>query len=308
MRNEIVSGMKITYPDYMVWTGDNNIVMLKVPSGTALLRVTVGTRTQAYASEGDTVVLDISQLLIRNNSYGAVTLGVYAASVNPAVSVVRNYTIYLCRGWSLADRYHFSGRKIVTADTSVDIAVVDACTISGGTSTVSVASAQIVSYAITGSGVVTVTYGSKKPQGYKNDPVDSLTTNYEVEVLDCMPEDGVVIGWYDSDGCRRYLAGRVMSRGSKAETEEYRVPELGTDMGTLNGCAGRLVTSIRRTIEVGVAQVDETMHLEELLYSDGVWMINPYDASEIPLAPEFGEMEVDMKNTENVVLKFRVQQ
>lgn len=308
MRTETVSGIKITYPDYMVWDEDNNIVMVQVTQGTASITATIGTRTVGYAGTGASVIVDISQLLKRNGTYGAKTLDVTAA--DGTVTVTRSYNIFVCRGRTLADRYHYSPRSIILPSLmpTVDICVADACTVSGGASTVSYASAGVYQYALSGSGVITVTYANKIWQGDQNDPVFSKTTDYQVEVLSCYPDRGAIIGWYDCDGCRRYAMGKVIGRGTKAETADFTATDFTSALGTVRDTAGRLVTKTQRTLDVGLSQVAESLHLEEIILSDEVWLVKPSDGRAIPLVPEFDALDVLANMNNDMVLKFRIQQ
>ena len=72
-----------------------------------------------------------------------------------------------------------------------------------------------------------------------------------------------------------------------------------------NGC-GRIVTAIERTIEVGVAQVSEAVHLEEMLYSPEVAM--RYADGWLPIVPDYDSAATSMSEVNDVVLKFKVQQ
>lgn len=310
MRTQTIGQLTLYYPEYLVYGGDVNYVMLKVPShfSGALLSVTVDGKVQSYESEGNTVIVDISLLLKRVGQYGQISVHTYVASVSPVYSNTFDFTIYYTRGVTLADRYHGSGRKVILPSdiTEVDILAVGACTISGGGTTVTVNDAQIVPYTMEESGVVDAHYGIRRGEGYINDPGDASEALYEVEVMDCQPKSGCVIRWYDSDGCARYLVGKIQTRGTKASKADYAAVEWGEYLSILrNGC-GRIVTAIERTIEVGVAQVSEAMHLEEILYSPEVAM--RYTDGWLPIVPDYDSAVTSMSETNDVVLKFKVQQ
>lgn len=310
MRTQKIGPLTLIYPNYLVYGGDVNYVMLKAPSqmSGALLGVTIDGKRQEYESEGNTVIVDISLLLKRVGQYGQMSVHTYVASVSPAYSNTFDFTIYYTRGVTLADRYHGSGRKVVLPSgiTAVDILAVGACTVSGGGASQAVSAAQIVSYPVSASGPVTVHYGIRREEGYVNDPGDASEAVYEVEVMDCQPVSGCVIRWYDADGCARYLVGKIQTRGTKAGKADYAAVEWGEDLSVLrNGC-GRIVTAIERTIEVGVAQVSEAMHLEEILYSPEVEM-HTVDGW-LPIVPDYDSVATSMSETNDVVLKFKVQQ
>lgn len=310
MRTQTIGLLTLYYPDNLVYGGDVNYVMLKAPSqmSGALLSVTIDGKTQEYESEGNTVIVDISLLLKRVGLYGQMSVHTYVASISPAYSNTFDFTIYYTRGVTLADRYHGSGRKVILPSgiTGVDILAVGACTVSGGGASQAVSAAQIVSYPVSASGAVTVHYGIRRGEGYVNDPGDASEAVYEVEVMDCQPKSGCVIRWYDADGCARYLVGKIQTRGTKAGKADYAAVEWGEDLSVLrNGC-GRIVTAIERTIEVGVAQVSEAMHLEEILYSPEVAM-QTVDGW-LPIVPDYDSVATSMSETNDVVLKFKVQQ
>lgn len=310
MRTQTIGQLTLYYPDYLVYGGDVNYVMLKVPShfSGALLSVTVDGKVQSYESEGNTVIVDISLLLKRVGQYGQISVHTYVMSVSPAYSNTFDFTIYYTRGVTLADRYHGSGRRVVLPSgiTGVDILAVGACTISGGGASQAVSAAQIVSYPVSASGPVTVHYAIRRGEGYVNDPGEASEAVYDVEVYDCQPKSGCVIRWYDADGCARYLVGKIQTRGTKAGKVDYAAVEWGEDLSILrNGC-GRIVTAIERTIEVGVAQVSEAMHLEEILYSPEV-ALQTADGW-LPIVPDYDSAATSMTETSDIILKFKVQQ
>lgn len=307
MRQQAIGATTLYYPDYLTYSGDNNYVMLKVPSGAATLDVEIGGKRQTYESESDTVVMDVSLMLRANGVYGVVQVDVYVAMSSPAYSNTYTFTVYYTRGWTLADRYHGSGRRVMLPSgvTSVDILVVGACTIRGGVSDVTVNEAQIVSYPVSGSGTVWVEYGIRRSEGYVNDPGDATRAYYEVEMYDCQPKGGCVLRWYDADGCVRYVVGKVLSRGQRAESVAYSAIGYGDALSTLRDKCGRVVTSIGRTIEVGVAQADEALHLEEMLFSPEVSL----RASDewVPIVPDYESVTTSMTDATDVVLKMKIQ-
>lgn len=310
MRTQTLGQLTLYYPEYLVYGGDVNYVMLKVPShfSGALLSVTVDGKVQSYESEGNTVIVDISLLLKRVGQYGQISVHTYVASASPVYSNTFDFTIYYTRGVTLADRYHGSGRKVILPSgiAAVDILALGACTISGGDATESVLNAQIVSYPVSTSGQVDVIYGAVRNEGYANDGETTKEFAYIIEMVDCQPKSGCVIRWYDSDGCARYLVGKIQTRGTKASKADYAAVEWGEDLSILrNGC-GRIVTAIERTIEVGVAQVSEAMHLEEILYSPEV-ALQTADGW-LPIIPDYDNAATSMSEANDVVLKFKVQQ
>ena len=310
MRTQTIGQLTLYYHNYLVYGGDVNYVMLKVPShfSGALLSVTIDGKMQSYESEGNTVIVDISLLLKRVGQYGQISVHTYVASASPAYSNTFDFTIYYTRGVTLADRYHGSGRKVILPSgiAAVDILALGACTISGGDATESVLNAQIVSYPVSTSGQVDVIYGAVRNEGYANDGETTKEFAYIIETVDCQPKSGCVIRWYDSDGCARYLVGKIQTRGTKASKADYAAVEWGEDLSILrNGC-GRIVTAIERTIEVGVAQVSEAVHLEEMLYSPEVAM--RYADGWLPIVPDYDSAATSMSEVNDVVLKFKVQQ
>ena len=43
--------------------------------------------------------------------------------------------------------------------------------------------------------------------------------------------------WYDSDGCRRYIAGKILTRGSRMNTIEYNGAQYGDDDAGYDSCS-----------------------------------------------------------------------
>lgn len=306
MRTQTIQNMTLTYPDYLVYAGDNNYLTLEASGGTATLSVSIGNNTQSYASESDFVLIDISALIKYNATYNsAITMTIYIARTNPDASQTITATIYVVRGRTLADRYHASARKILLpyGSTRVELLCDEASTMTGGTSTVTTLAAQIYQYGISGScnPVVKLDSGTGVPRGWFNDGEVAYQQRYTVEVLDCLPENGAYLRWYDADGCKRYVAGKIMTRTTSAERVSYF-----EGYNVLKTLASGLLTGMTRTFDFGIAQVEPELHLEEIVFSPEVVLLDD-NGLELQVVPDFGELTVSSKDIEDITLSFIAQ-
>lgn len=303
MRTQTIQQMTVTYPDYLVFSEDNNFIQLTATSGTAAMVVTLGSYQQVYYGETDTVVMDVSRLFKRYGTYNAaISMTIYISRTNPTASQTLTVSFYVVKGRTLADRYHCSGRKIILPPGSTSVELLadgEATTIT--INPVSTTTAAIMTVPITDSTTIEVQNTTASPRGWFIDGESTTSVYYEVEIASCTPKNGAFLRWLDTDGCKRFAPCKIMTRGSKIEQINY-----ADGLQTLRTPASRLVSSVQRSIEVGIAQVDPALHLEEIVYSPEILLVCD-NGETVTLVPEFTDYTGSVEKIEDITLKFLVQ-
>lgn len=292
----------IVYPDELVYRGDTNYIQIAAQRVASLdVEVTIGTYTLHYVATTDNITIDISDTL---------KVGGFLDRLPITVTVNNNaftFTSYIVRGCTDGDRYHGSGRSIVLPNF---VSVVELLMLSSN-NTVRVGSATSTNnetgvrpFPVTwvGSGVaqVTVPLISLRYGDYF-DPKPSGVQLFNIQRVECHPENGAAIQWYDHDGCKRYLVGKVLRRSETATYTEY-----AAGLTTIRSVAGAKVKDSRRLLTIGFTQVDKEVHLEEIMDSEEVLLLNPDTGAGLPILPAFTSLETSFSRSQDYVLQFIV--
>lgn len=303
MRTQTVGQIVVTYPDFMVYEGDNNFIMIKASGSTlSTLSVSLGNRRAMYSSDTDSVVVEVGSLMRLNDVYGRITLTVYVSRSEPAFSTTLSLVFYFCHGRTMPTRFHGSSRKIVLpyGQALYEVPVVASASVTDGTSTNPVADGEITMFRATDveHTQAVVTYNTARLLGNYYDAEQTTTATFDVYRHLCESDGDVAIGWYDCDGCKRYAVGKVLSRHAAAEGVAY---SNGGDV--VRHYAEQIVATVSEVLEIGIADVSPDMFLGEIVYSQQVWLQRT-GADNIPVVIE-GDVEIDERHNMGIVLKVK---
>lgn len=292
MRTQTYSGVKVTYPDYLIYRGDDNYVraqkLLHLENNSeVMLRITIGGETLECDTPTGDVYINIYSLLRKVNASGVVTATFYIATTDPVYSTSFTDTFYVANGWTMADRAHGSGHPVyVSEGWKVDVLCLDACSVIYGEDFDVIASAQIVQVDTAGwtaERIIEVRYSGGSEL-------------FEVRFIKCLPADGALFRWIDSDGCERYMAGRIISRSYTSQSDEY--PKALTSEPARN-IHGRLAS-----IEVGFEQIGKAVRFEEIVFSPEIH-VTEADGTEYNVVPAFDSVRMPSKGENDMILTFK---
>lgn len=292
----------VTYPDYLTYEGDNNVVMLTAgDSKLTILDVTVGSRRATYSSNGTEVAVEIGSMLTANGVYGAVSVEIYVSRSKPAFSTVFTEDFFLLRGRTMPTRYHGSGRRIIVpyGVKVVEVPVMAEARVYNGSTYIDVDKAKLAAVKVTAATKqISVKY--QKPLYFGD--IDSVERASEVVFdvvrMDCVGDGEIAIGWHDTDGCTRYVVGRILSRRQSSEGIEYRN---GDDI--VNSHARRHVVSVSEVLEVGIKGVTSDMYMGEITMSENVWIL-AQNGDTVPVVVD-GDIETDERRATDITLRLK---
>lgn len=302
MRTKSIGGCVVTYPDYLTYEGDNNIVVLTAgDSQLTILDVTVGSRRATYSSNGTEVAVEIGSMLTANGVYGSVSVEIYVSRSNPAFSTVFTEDFCFLRGRTMPTRYHGSGRRIIVpyGVRTVEIPVMAEARVSNGSTYIDVEKATLTEVQVTAATKqISVKY--QKPLFFGD--IDSVERAsevvFDVVKMDCVVADEIAIAWHDTDGCTRFAVGRILSRRQSSEGIEYRN---GDDI--VNSHARRHVVSVSEVLEVGIKNVTNDMYLGEITMSENVWILAKNGAT-VPVVVD-GDIQTDQRRATDITLRLK---
>lgn len=302
MRTKSIGGCVVTYPDYLTYEGDNNIIMLTAgDSQLTILDVTVGDRRAAYSSNGTEVAVEIGSMLTANGVYGSVSIEIYVSRSNPAYSTVFTEDFYYLRGRTLPTRYHGSGRRIIVpyGVRTVEIPVMAEARVNNGSTYIDVDKATLEEVQVTAATTqISVKYQSPMYFG-DIDSVESVPeVLFDVVMMDCVGDDEITIAWHDTDGCTRFVVGRILARRQSSEGIEYRN---GDDI--VNSHARRHVVSVSEVLEVGIKGVTSDMYLGEITMSENVWIL-AQNGETVPVVVD-GDIETEKRRATDITLRLK---
>lgn len=302
MRTKSIGGCVVTYPDYLTYEGDNNIITLTAAdSQLTVLEVTVGNRRAIYSSNGTEVAVEIGSMLTANGIYGNFSIEIYVSRSNPVFSTVLTEDICFLRGRTLPTRYHGSGRRIIVpyGIRSVEIPVMAEARVFNGSTYIDVEKPTLTEVQVTApTNQISVKYQSAMYFG-DIDSVESVSeVFFDVVQLECFGDDEIVIAWHDADGCTRYVVGRIVARRQSSEGMEYRH---GDDI--VKNYARRHVVSVSEVLEVGIKGVTSDLYLGEMTMSENVWIL-AQNGDTVPVVVD-GDIETDKRRATEITLRLK---
>ncbi len=304
MRYQNISGSTISveYPDNLVWLHDNNIirVMSSVPSESVGARVVVREPTGSqltldYWSETNELVFllndTLKQLFGGSISSWDILVQPYSFTTPQATFTFQMKVFY---GKSFTDRSHGAATTIYWNDTS-ELAKLQIFSYEGGTATVKGNSYTLVA-GITSLNIATLGIGDEEKMHITaNNVLDTTPSNlgsmwaggivdaedYYItlkHVAVCSDYNSVRIYYNDTDGCYRWLAGKLKKETNNASGSNY-----GRITSIYRNGAFKNIESTSKTITVGYQDIDNLAYVQDIMYADDVRMMN-YNGELVPVS------------------------
>lgn len=303
------NNVKVVYPDEIVWMGDNNWCdltnTLNDPVG-ALLVITINGNSynKEYNSQLNYERFSFDDVL-RISTPGTVTVKIQVTA-NGTVDFV-SFTFQLYYGRTLTSRHHGSVTDVLLpiGVTSVDIFT----PLEGGTMYIGGVGSvftgpKIDTFAITSCGQYVNFFDNRLTQVPKwfgdlwneeKKPWHTIKTHCV-----CPSDNGIVVKYYDTDGCLRYAVGEVIKvKDAAKNTEVRRRDSVIADIGK------RIVSEFATEITIGIADVPKGAYLEDIICSH-VCTIDRGGVS-VEVIPVTLSVEREMEETKDYQLTFKVQ-
>ena len=305
MRTYTDSNFSIEYPDEVVRVDDLNYCRLRYTGMgrgvTVSFSVNVGGRTLQYTTDKSyTVIIDISNALKMSN-YGtvALTLEGTADVSGTAYHVTTSASIKLTRGRTLAEWIPASGRIIYVPDAigEVEIPVTASAVIDN-----TAANVGINTRSTRNQSVITVKYAAQREFGNRYAPEIDRMTTFGIRHIDCLPDNGAILAWYDTDGCKRYAPCKVVQNESNSESVAYN-PTIAPIQSV-----GRHVYGAHESITLYFDNIEPRVRLHEIAYSESVRLLTLGNAvrfdNGLELRPDFDALSLRPDKAQNYTLKF----
>lgn len=305
MRTYTDSNFSIEYPDEVVRVDDLNYCRLRYTGPgrgvTVSFSVNVGGRTLQYSTDKSvTVIIDISNALKMSN-YGNVALSFHgtASGSGIAYNVTTSASIKLTRGRTLAEWIPASGRTVYVPDAigAVEIPVTASAVIDNTEANVGINTRSTLNQS-----VITVKYAAQREFGNRYAPeIDRLTT-FGIRHIDCLPDNGAILAWYDTDGCKRYAPCKVVQNESNSESVSYN-PTIAPIPSV-----GRHVYGAHESLTLYFDNIEPSVRLHEIAYSERVRLLTLGNAvsfdNGLELRPDFDALSLRPDKAQNYTLKF----
>lgn len=318
MQNYTSVHVSIDYPDQCVWREDNNFVLCTNRYGAYPLRgqltVTAGGNTYNYdyTTEVGSLTFRLSPLLRMLPTYTQV-MAVVVTTVDDGGGNQHSDTVkfdfYYHYGKTLQERHHGSCRIITYAD-AADTSKVEVFKpegwrggvfFAGAVTTVNTTPSEILTLDPGAWARTSIQFrGSVGSAVYSGDVWDErYDSMWDIRLVQVCPRrNGIKFVYYDTDGCKRYAIGDVLTKKMTAKREEYRRGgEVYNDVprSLLNGYDG--------TVEVGFSDVDPLQYLEDIMLSPVVTTTR--GGKEIKVIPTTLTLTREGK-TKDIVISFKL--
>lgn len=305
MRTYTDSNFTIEYPDEVVRVDDLNYCRLRYTGlgrgVTVSFSVNVGGRTLQYTTDKSyTVIIDISNAL-KLSSYGDVALSFRGTAYGSDIAhnVTTSASIVLTRGRTLAEWIPASGRTVYVPDAigAVEIPVTASAVIDN-----TAANIGINTRSTRNQSVITVKYAAQREFGNRYAPEIDRMTTFGIRHIDCLPDNGAILAWYDTDGCKRYAPCKVVQNESNSESASYN-PTIAPIPSV-----GRHVYGAHESITLYFDSIEPSVRLHEIAYSESVRLLTLGNAvrfdNGLELRPDFDALSLRPDKAQNYTLKF----
>lgn len=300
MRTQTIGHITVTYPDRMLYLGDNNYISIYAEdSDRTVLDVTVGNKTASYESASNRCVVEIGSLIAAESLSADITVDVYIARENPTYSTTLVFDFYVVNGRTVPTRYHGSGKRVIVplAAKSFDLPILRAANIVKGETLIASPTNGCI-YEVEGdSGVYDVKYGVDIVFGDFYNPIVARTASFEIEFEECREQNAVAVGWYDIDGCKRYAIGRVVNRQRSGDGIMYN-----SDLDIVRHTPQRKLTNVAESVTVAFGDI-RALAIDEMAFSERVWFEDA-DGTELPVVLD-GAISIDKRENQQLTLKFK---
>lgn len=280
-------GYTLTYPDAIVWGGDDNYIRISGSTNIGKIRVrcypelvgAVGHFFDYTPISQKDVVIHINDLLLAMNAYETLTIVVDVTGLNNY-----EFTIGYFRGKTLPYRNHGCSRVVsLTGLSSVQYMLTAApvtmtwVEVSGiirreetqvyetpGLISISCDKfSEAVPY-------VTFDYSDASrggtPQPGIFEPTEDIVTLTSTN--ECVNKNRCVVEWYDTDGCVRHAVGLHEGFSTSVGQLEFRK----SGLSIIRDTPARKVTDISAEITLTFDAVPKKMYIEEILTSEEVYI------------------------------------
>lgn len=304
MRTYTESPLTLVYPDQFCKAYDYNRCELLCSDRSTWteLTVTIGAKSLSYRSQGGSnIIIDMTTLL-RTLDTGAVTFSMMgvrrytSGGVSYSQTISKTDTLYIVKGRTLADWLSCSGHKVygLAEIGSVEIPLLAAAYIDGIASPLG-----INEISMRGGGMVPIRYADDTYHFGSVYDFSEQDTAFDVEMIDCVPTDGCVLEWVDSDGCRRYIVAKIVANETTAESVGFNPSQ------DQRPTAKRLVTGTRRQITLYLHDVEPSVRLHEVTFSPDIRIGNGtiHGDEAMAVIPAFENIET-RRQASNYTLKF----
>lgn len=276
MRNQILSGgISMLYPDVCAFTNDRNTITLQylgignnTVGGAFTLTNQQGTAVNiAYNSEQKYLVFNLFSVLkklINNDVYNVVTVTGSVVSGETATNI-QPFTLNCIDGRTLHSRPHCSEKVIYYYD-SDELNAVEILSLEGGTVAGYTVQAGINKFNLShNTGNFTIT----QADGDMTRTIQFIAAAIGGDTDFCIEEGGIFrVRYLNTDGCIRFLQGKITSRKRSVADTEWRADNLVRH--TPNG----MITQTTDEVTVGFPSVARESYAEDIMFSPYVEYMN----------------------------------
>ena len=299
--NIVGTSIVITYPDPLIWLGDNNLVSVSSSN----TNDKVGARVTVQNPQHDTLVLDyysetnklvfllndtLKNLFNDNLALWNVMVEAYA---NNSQASSFAFTIKVYRGKSFTDRSHASARVIYWNDRT-ELNKLQLFTYEGGTATINghnytlnagITNLNLSNETIGETATIHISTTANQPTTpmYLGDMwMNTLTpsTSYDITLKHISICDGfaaIRLFYNDTDGCLRFIGGKITKEVDAAKGKNYyRITD------KYRNVPYRMTNETSKTLTVAYADIDNLAYLTDIMYSEEVWAVN-YNGELVPV-------------------------
>lgn len=275
------NGITCEIPNYAIFTGDKNLVRFNYSSGSISARVQIGNDIQQYESRLSDITFDIGDLLKRNrinNDQISVTI---SCSLSGSTFETRSFDCRVMLGKTLPHRFHGSQNIITYVDAFEDLQEVEMyASVAGVWSDNDTDPASIevenpcieyidlTSMVFPGGEIVLNFNGSANAYfGYAWDPYAFRNNKYRF-VKKCIPENGIKIYYYNTDGCLRVCVGKITGVNTSQNITNY------IDVGVVKNEPNFVVDGNETEFTVVFDDVQSNEYLEDIVFSQRIYYID----------------------------------
>lgn len=314
MRNYTSTNVSVDYPGQLAWLLDNNFVYFRNLYGDYGMRVrmavSVGGNTWYYDHTTEIGVLTYRlNAFLSQVPHGVTVYVVCDVRTKDSAQNQHNDTVKFnfvnIYGKTLQERHHGSTSVITYYDNS-DLAKIDIYKPAGVTGNEIVGSninnftadEQILHNGWASGAMEAVITGT--PAFTVGEIFDESTVSkWTVRLVQvCPAKNGIKFTYYDTDGCKRYAIGEVLTKKMQAARKDFHRGGVVYDEVPRS-----LVTGYTGTIEVGFSDVDPGQYLEDIMLSPIVTTTRGSDTIEV--VPETLQLTRDGK-TKDIIITFKI--
>lgn len=275
--------MTMNYPEQVVFLNDRNVIELtaivtgqpNAVGGTLSLSNGNDTIQLAYNSERDNLLFDLYSALKKLAANSNVTVTVSGGvSCGDQTTNITPFTMNVIDGRTLLSHSHCAERIIYYYDYT-ELYSTEILTLNGGTVNGSAVSSGVSKLNLgyhTGDFNVTVVDGSET----RVIKIKKASCGGDVDVVgaECDADDenssaGYILLWYvNTDGCHRYVKGKVINRKRSVTRTQWRANEL------VRNTPNAMITDHTDEITLGFPNCERLAYVDDIMYSPEIWYLN----------------------------------